>query len=141
MEPSREDLRPLGQGLSALARSGELVGDRVGLFLELYGIPVGEAYRLRARAVGPEGGPGTPVSFRPAGQELFGAEWTRRPLDPRISPEYLTLDLSGVEPGAYDLQVEVVREDGTVHRRILPGLTRIRTARPPEPLSLPPEIL
>ena len=113
----------------------------MGVFLELYGIPAGEAYRLRAWAVGPEGGAGSPLSFRPAGQELFGAEWTRRPLDPRISPEYLILDLSGVEPGTYDLRVEVVREDGTVHRRILPGLNRIRTAGPPEPLSLPQEML
>jgi protein TonB len=124
-EVERPELGRMGQGLRPASPPSRLSGDWAGVFLEIYDLAPGEVYRLRAELLSDERGSVLPLELRPAGQKLFGEEWSRRPLRSGTAPEYLTLDLSNVGPGPFTLRVRVVREDGRVLVRELPGLARV----------------
>lgn len=96
-----DDLRPLRE-----ARTGS---DRVGVLFELYEVTTEAGpYKLRVDAIPRDGADPIPVPHRPAGEPAFFDEWSRLPsADRAVLPEYLTLDLSDVPPGAYTLRITV----------------------------------
>jgi TonB family protein len=124
-EVDRIDVGRMGQGLRTRPSASRLVGEMAGVFLEIYEMGASETYRLRAELVSAENGAVVPLEMRPAGQSLFGEEWTRRPLRAGTAPEFMTLDLRGVGPGAFTLRVLVERGDGHVVYRELAGLDRV----------------
>lgn len=112
--------------LTPLVRADVLAGDRIGIYFEIYDLPLARLpYDLRVHLVDEASGRRVDVPFRPSGQTLFGSDWTRRSLhDDRPTPEYLVVDLGGVGAGTWTLQVEVELPDGNrfVSRRS--GLSR-----------------
>jgi TonB family protein len=112
-----------GSGLDALPDPGR-VGDRLGVFAELYDLDPGSTYTVRYEIEEAAGGRRRPVDFKPADGERFGAQARRvAPLE-GPTPEYSVLDLSNVGPGSYTLRMRVETQDGRVLVRERVGVGR-----------------
>ncbi|NNF39295.1 MAG: hypothetical protein HKN71_11560, partial [Gemmatimonadetes bacterium] len=125
-EVSRNDrwLRPL-------PRPDVIDDEEVGLFFELYDLPVDEGrfYRIAVELVSEASGEVVALPYRPSGQELFGTEWTRSTSGyPGGSTEYVTVDLSAAQPGVYELRVTAELASGETVSTSLSGV-RLRVAR------------
>lgn len=109
-----EDGRRDSSMIEALVTPGIAAGQRVGVTFELYRVPgrVVE-YRLAAEAEHLTTGAAQPVLLKPSGELEFREEWNRSRRAGEVVPEYVTLETSALDAGAYLLRVTATLADGT----------------------------
>ncbi len=131
--PLDRDIGRADRWVRPLVRQDRVDDSRVGIMFELYDLPESDSpyYRIRVEARSESSGESHDIAFRPAGQNLFGTEWTRKPAGKEgRAVEYLTLDLDGLHPGAYTLRVVVDFDEGSEIVEQLGGVTLMHPGLP-----------
>jgi hypothetical protein len=102
--PEPAEVRRTAAWVSPLA---EAVSDEatIGVIFELYDLPVEESsYSLQAHLEAPDGSR-TPLYISPSGAREFRTTWRRRGGAAVGVAEYVTVDLTEIEPGDYTLEI------------------------------------
>jgi hypothetical protein len=129
--PEEREVSRVDGWIRPLSRPDVVDDDQVGVFFELYDLPLDESrfYRISVKLQSETTGDVLVLPYRPSGQDLFGTEWTRSAAGyPGGSTEYVAVDLSGARPGVYTLRVEAELAGGETVSTSLSGV-RLRVAR------------